>query len=818
MKDKYEPEFNVSPFPSSLARKNPDENASNPPTITDEILDYLHARHMQAQKTLKAHNIQYIDAFHGEMGFGVHANVRDTLAAAESAGYDVTDIETGSLKSKTTPRHLQTLVAENLCHRWAHQIPSFRNEHIVLTPYSSLLALESTLRSLRRINPGKTGLLVPDGHYKSLVRHISAAGLVCIPIKTNLADNCRLGPRALRAAIADNRENVAGLLLTIPGNPLLATYSDAQLTALATVLVEEDVYTVVDAAFELVVAPYKPLAAVTLPSGARMYDRVAMTTGISKSHHATGPEKIGAVVTGSLEWRQFIALELSHQFQRETSARAEIVLQHTPPGWVDRNADSMHEGQLAANDVVQEIECKHERTVFIEVGRNLEGPFKLLTVSRELLDNVGIFDSAQLQDYLLLSGLDTVPGIRMGFDSSRGHAPVVRVNVHAPRIGNIISSEYRPQFHQALHKCADALVSGQGYSELCKSFNLEPCDVRKGRIVPTADTALGVVREGSKEHRVALTPAAIYTLRADKQHPVSIVVESGAGVRAGFSDDDFIKAGAMIDSRANVLANATGLVTIKPCKTLTHAELASLRSDQYVVGFYGNYGRERIAHDDITVRTVSLDDGTSLSPGVHSPLSAVSLFAGQLAFDHAVELSVERFPGQLTSSSPHGHALILGSGHAARAAAARALTMRLSVTMVCTSEISDKELASHVNEVRVPREDLDSAREIIMEEIQNNPPQVVVAAASKRFAQAPKLLTLDHVLQLDQGEGTVIVDLAASAGGNAYGAKLDTISRPAPRVVVANESNYPTKRPQQASSAFAAAMVRFVRERKLLRQ
>lgn len=72
------------------------------------------------------------------------------------------------------------------------------------------------------------------------------------------------------------------------------------------------------------------------------------------------------------------------------------------------------------------------------------------------------------------------------------------------------------------------------------------------------------------EIRVALTPAAVRQL-ADRGHDVA--VESGAGIRMGFADDDYGAAGAVIVSRDELYRDREVVIKLKGP---THAELASM--------------------------------------------------------------------------------------------------------------------------------------------------------------------------------------------------------------------------------------------------
>src|SRR5690349_8124724 len=73
---------------------------------------------------------------------------------------------------------------------------------------------------------------------------------------------------------------------------------------------------------------------------------------------------------------------------------------------------------------------------------------------------------------------------------------------------------------------------------------------------------IGVPREiKSDERRVALTPAGAAAFR---HHGHTVIVERGAGVGSGFSDQDYREAGARIsDSASKVWGRATMVLKVK---------------------------------------------------------------------------------------------------------------------------------------------------------------------------------------------------------------------------------------------------------------
>ncbi len=91
---------------------------------------------------------------------------------------------------------------------------------------------------------------------------------------------------------------------------------------------------------------------------------------------------------------------------------------------------------------------------------------------------------------------------------------------------------------------------------------------------------VGVPRECAPgERRVALVPDAVRTLASDK---LEIVIQTGAGVDAGFPDDEYRKAGAAIEADAGaLLRRAEVVLKVQPPAS---DEVASLRAGAVLIG------------------------------------------------------------------------------------------------------------------------------------------------------------------------------------------------------------------------------------------
>ena len=101
---------------------------------------------------------------------------------------------------------------------------------------------------------------------------------------------------------------------------------------------------------------------------------------------------------------------------------------------------------------------------------------------------------------------------------------------------------------------------------------------------PEATVVFGVLNETSEtESRVALTPDIVTRL---KRSGVSSIIETGAGIAAENTDEDYEKAGAKVTSRDEVLAQADALGFVDRPSTYI---VSKLKAGQWVIGMLGSF-------------------------------------------------------------------------------------------------------------------------------------------------------------------------------------------------------------------------------------
>ena len=332
-------------------------------------------------------------------------------------------------------------------------------------------------------------------------------------------------------------------------------------------------------------------------------------------------------------------------------------------------------------------------------------------------------------------------------------------------------------------------------------------------------STVAATKEPQPETRVALTPETTKTLTAAGHR---VLIESGAGTAAGYTDQQYASAGAEVILYLD-LSVVDILVHVVP---LELEFIAMLRPGTVTIGMAGPHDDERVAalaEADITALSFERLPRTSRAQSMDA-LSSQALAGGYRAVLEAAIRLPRFFPLAMTAAGtvPPARVVVLGIGVAGLQAIATA--KRLGAT-VAANDIrpSSAEEARSVGatfiEVGLGEEegagsggyaralDQDSVerqRDALAPHIANADVLITTAAVPGR--PAPLLVTLEMVQAMRPG--SVVVDLAASAGGNVEG------SRPGEDVVAASTqgeglitivglASAPSDLPTDASRLFA---------------
>jgi len=271
---------------------------------------------------------------------------------------------------------------------------------------------------------------------------------------------------------------------------------------------------------------------------------------------------------------------------------------------------------------------------------------------------------------------------------------------------------------------------------------------------------VGVPKEiKNHEYRVGLVPSSVLEL---VHHGHEVLVQKGAGLGAGLTDEDYIAAGAkIIETADEIFASADMILKVKEPQA---DERKKLRPGQILFTYLHlapdapqtkdliDSGAVCIAYETVTAANGSLP--------LLTPMSEV---AGRLAPQvgaHALE-KAQGGRGVLLGGVPGvpaAEVVILGGGVSGTHAATIAVGMGAQVTVVDRSADALKRLASQFG---TSISTVFSTRSAIEELVRRA--DLLIGTVLVPGAAAPKLVTRDMLKTMKPG--SVIVDVAIDQGG-----------------------------------------------------
>ncbi len=332
---------------------------------------------------------------------------------------------------------------------------------------------------------------------------------------------------------------------------------------------------------------------------------------------------------------------------------------------------------------------------------------------------------------------------------------------------------------------------------------------------------LGILKESPDENRVAMLPESVSSLTKLK---VEVMIEKGAGTRAFASDTDYEDAGAKAGTREKILSQADVLVMIQP---LPVEELKNLKKGQVVVAvlnpFFNRKTVEALAKANVTSFSLDVVPRTSRAQAMDI-LSSQATVAGYKAVLDAANHLAEFFPMFMTAAGTirPARVLILGAGVAGLQAIATsrklgAVVEAFDVRAAAREEV--KSLGAKFVEVEGAKEDVQAGGYAVeqTEDYKKKQQQavhdhalksnVVICTAQIFGRKAPVLLKKETVEAMKPG--SVVIDLAASTGGNCELTKNnETVIHK--QVTIVGNSNYPSQLPTDSSRMLGKNVLNFL--------
>ncbi len=325
---------------------------------------------------------------------------------------------------------------------------------------------------------------------------------------------------------------------------------------------------------------------------------------------------------------------------------------------------------------------------------------------------------------------------------------------------------------------------------------------------------IGVVKETKEyENRVALSPEVVKLIR---KKGFEVVVESGAGEKSFFSNQDYEAAGAKIGTSKDALG--TDLLLKVNLSTLQ--EITLMKEGAASISYMYAYQHPEVvaAFNAKRISSFSMDAVPRISRAQKmDALSSQANLAGYKAVLLGANYLGKIFPLLMTASGTitPARVLIFGAGVAGLQAIATA--KRLGAVVECTDVRPEtkeqveslggrfltvegaegvKTEGGYAREVSA--EYLEKQQQLIREKIKEA--DLVITTALVMGKKSPILVTEEMVKSMKAG--SVIVDMAVESGGNcAISEKNATVVKHG--VTLVGESNLPSLLPVNASQLYA---------------
>ena len=372
-----------------------------------------------------------------------------------------------------------------------------------------------------------------------------------------------------------------------------------------------------------------------------------------------------------------------------------------------------------------------------------------------------------------------------------------------------------------LHRLAVRETNGirTRFRQFCSSKVEPPKPPPPG--TPYSKLTIGVPKETfPNERRVAMSPAACKVLTKEG---FIVAIEDGAGLEAKFSNADYEAAGAKIMKKGEVF----GSDIVFKVRAPSSEEIPLLRSGSNLVSFlYPAQNKDvidKLAEQKVTAFAVDQIPRISRAQ-VFDALSSMANIAGYKAVIESANQFGRFFTGQITAAGkvPPAKVLVIGGGVAGLSAIGTARNMGAIVRAFDTRAAVKEQVQSLGAEfLEVDIEESGEggggyakvmSKEFIEAEMalfaqQARDVDIIISTALIPGKPAPKLIKREMIESMK--DGSVVVDLAAEAGGN-----FET-TRPGEMynykgVTHIGYTDLPSRLPTQSSTLYANNLTKYL--------
>ena len=325
------------------------------------------------------------------------------------------------------------------------------------------------------------------------------------------------------------------------------------------------------------------------------------------------------------------------------------------------------------------------------------------------------------------------------------------------------------------------------------------------------------------EARVALMPDSAQKLVAQK---ASVSIESGAGLGAARTDDDYSAAGAtVVDDRNGLLAQADVLVVVN---RLSPEDFNRLQQGAVVLGFLRPLDEPAALipalENSLTTFAMELVPRITRAQAMDA-LSSMATVAGYKAVLLGAGRIPRMFPLLMTAAGtvPPARVLVLGAGVAGLQAIATARRLGAVVESYDVRAAAGEQVRSLGAKflevdlggiqtedkggyaVELSEEALQRGRDLIAEQAKTA--DVIITTAQVPGRRAP--LLMDEAAVNGMKRGSIVIDLAGATGGNVTVSKPDEVIE-REGVTIMAPTNLPATVPVHASQLYSRNVTAFL--------
>ncbi|MBY6271136.1 MAG: alanine dehydrogenase, partial [Bacillaceae bacterium] len=270
---------------------------------------------------------------------------------------------------------------------------------------------------------------------------------------------------------------------------------------------------------------------------------------------------------------------------------------------------------------------------------------------------------------------------------------------------------------------------------------------------------IGVPKEiKNNENRVAVSPAGVHHL---VNHGHEVLLERNAGLGAGFTDEEYVSAGAKIVDDPEDVWNADMVIKVKEPLP---GEYKYFREGLILFTYLHLANEPELTRELLRKKVVAIAYETvQLENGSLPLLTPMSEVAGRMSVQVGAQFLEKIYGGKgiLLSGVPgvqRGNVTIIGGGVAGTNAAKMAIGLGANVTVL---DVNPNRLRQLDDIFHYEINTLMSNPYNIAESVKNS--DLVIGAVLIPGAKAPKLVTEEMVKSMTPG--SVVVDIAIDQGG-----------------------------------------------------